>query len=135
MDPAFVTLGSVPFLLMRGLPRVGALQACFTVHGPLLDPDSPVITRLPIMYHHTDNNVTHVALDARISPGVQCLMALPYKLPENFTLFDADGNIRPGAQSVIQESLVSVRVCEKCARRSSECHGQDVKRHIPMHAR
>ena len=109
-DPAFVTLGSVPFLLIRGLPRVAALQACFiqppgingytTVNN---DQNSPVA-----YYSSVVNNNTNVALGVKIGPGVQCLMALPYRLPTNITVLDASGIVPHRAQTIILHSLVSI---------------------------
>ena len=109
VDPAFVTLGSVPFLLIRGLPRAAALQACFLKSPGQIQFYTGTETYLysPVSYHTTNNNVTSVALDARIGPGIQCLMALPYRLPANITLLDSSGNIRLGARAVIQNNLVS----------------------------
>ena len=107
VDPAFVTLGSVPFLLIRGLPRVAALQACF-IQSPAKHYAKTNDNLSPISYHTTNNNVTNVALSSQIGPGVQCLMALPYRFPTNITLLDAAGNIPLATQAIIQHSLVSL---------------------------
>ena len=109
VDPAFVTLGSVPFLLIRGLPRVAALQACF-IQSPTKYYTNTNNDFSPVSYHLTNNNVTNVALSGRISLGVQCLMALPYRLPANITLLDISGNIPVVTQAIIQHSLVSTPV-------------------------
>ncbi len=54
VDPVFVAVGSVPFLLIRGLPRAAALQACM-VYAP------------PSTYYTLHgNNVTSMAIGARI---------------------------------------------------------------------
>ena len=110
VDPAFVTLGSVPFLLIRGLPRVAALQACF-IQSPTKYYTSMNNGVSPVSYHTTNNNVTNVALSGRIGPGAQCLMALPYRLPANITLLDSAGNISFVTQAFIQRSLVSTQLC------------------------
>ena len=107
VDPAFVTLVSVPFLLIRGLPRAAALQACFMQSSAKYNA-KPNDNLSPIFYHTTNNNVTNVALSGQIGPGVQCLMALPYRLPANITLLDAAGNIPLATQQIIQHSLVSL---------------------------
>ena len=109
VDPAFVTLGSVPFLLIRGLPRVAALQACF-IDTPMNSKYSTATNNdqnSPLAYYTTGDNITNVALGVKIGPGVQCLMALPYRLPTNITLLDSSGNVPHGAQAIIQHSLVS----------------------------
>lgn len=111
VDPAFVTLGSVPFLLIRGLPRVAALQACF-LNSPLIKKSSTLATNgegSPMAYYTATDNGTNgnVAMGVKLGPGVQCLMALPYRLPPNMTTFGLEGNLSYGAQSIIQHSLVS----------------------------
>ena len=116
-DPAFVTLGSVPFLLIRGLPRVAALQACF-IQPPGINGYTTVNNDLssPVAYYSSVvNNNTNVALGVKIGPGVQCLMALPYRLPTNITVLDASGIVPHRAQTIILHSLVSIlpHICVK----------------------
>ena len=109
-DPAFVTLGSVPFLLIRGLPRIAALQACF-IQPPGINGYTTVNNDLnsPVAYYSSVvNNNTNVALGVKIGPGVQCLMALPYRLPTNITVLDASGIVPHRAQTIILHSLVSI---------------------------
>ena len=109
-DPAFVTLGSVPFLLIRGLPRVAALQACF-IQPPGANGYTSTNNELnsPVAYYSSMvNNNTNVALGVKIGPGVQCLMALPYRLPTNLTVLDSSGVVPYRAQTMILHSLVSI---------------------------
>ena len=109
VDPALIALGSVPFLLIRGLPRVAALQACF-IESPANSKYSTVANsdhNSPIAYYSTGDNITNVALGVKNGPGVQCLMALPYRLPTNITFLDGSGNVPHAAQTVTQHSLVS----------------------------
>lgn len=110
VDPAFVTLGSVPFLLIRGLPRAAALQACFIHSDTKYFQKAENNFGSPVSYYTTNNNLTNVALSEGIGPGVQCLMALPYRLPTNITLLDAEGNIPLVTQIFIQHSLVSMSI-------------------------
>ena len=110
VDPAFVTLVSVPFLLIRGLPRVAALQACF-IQPPGINGYTTVNNDLnsPVAYYSSVvNNNTNVALGVKIGPGVQCLMALPYRLPTNITVLDATGIVPHRAQKIILHSLVGI---------------------------
>ncbi len=151
MDPAFVTLGSVPFLLIRGLPRVAALQACF-IHShtlnrkyhsaPLSDNGGAGVSgasSTPVAFYTAPDNRTNgnVAVGVRIGPGVQCLMALPYRLPSNLTALDGAGGVTAAAQGVIQNSLVSMGRCElvcvcvsKCVRVCDGCMWVCVERYV-----